>query len=293
MAFYSDNIKGAFFMTLSMIGYVFNDALMKLLSADMALGQAIFSRGLIVTLMIAVLAWRAGVLSYKPTSRREWRLITIRVAGEVGGTILFLTALFNMPIANAAAILQALPIAVALAAVLFLKETVGWRRYAAIFIGFIGVLIIVRPGADGFNIFSLSALGSVAFITMRDIATRQLPRETPSLYISFLSALAATGMAALMLPFAEIKLPNVAEIGYVFGASFFVLLAILFGVLTVRVGDISFAAPFRYTSLLWAIFFGVVIFSEFPDVETLMGSALVVGAGVFTLCRENIQKKQQ
>lgn len=291
MPLYSDNIKGAVLMSLSMAGYVINDALMKLLSSGMPLGQAIFSRGLVVTFLIAVLAWRANALTYRPQSRRESSLIGLRVAGEVGGTICFLIALFKMPIANAAAILQALPIAVALAAAWFLKEHVGWRSYTAIFLGFIGVLIIVRPGSEGFNIFSISALAAVVIITLRDIATRLLPVKTPSLYISFLSALGVTVVSGLITPFEETHIPTLEELALILGAGFFVMGAILFGVLTVRVGEISFAAPFRYTSLLWAIVLGIVIFSEFPDMETLLGSVLVIGAGVFTLYREKKRSK--
>jgi ABC-type transport system substrate-binding protein len=105
-------------------------------------------RGVVATTLVALLAWRMGAIDYEP-SPRDWRLIGLRIVGEIGSTFCFLTALFNMPIADATAILQSVPLAVALAAAVFLAEPIGWRRYLAIGVGFVGVIIIVRPGAEG------------------------------------------------------------------------------------------------------------------------------------------------
>ena len=105
--------------------------------------------------------------------------VALRVFGEIGGTISFMAALAHLPLANTSAIFQALPLAITLGAAVMFGEPVGWRRWSAIVAGFIGVLIIVRPGLAGFSQYSLFALVSVAFCALRDLATRRIPRKDP------------------------------------------------------------------------------------------------------------------
>ncbi len=124
----SDNSRGAIFMMVSVAAFVLNDTLMKLVSAEMSLFQAVFLRGLAATTLLALLALRRRELFPQVDSAGR-RLIALRMFGEIGGTICFLTALFNMPIANATAILQSMPLAVTLGAALFLGETVGWPAF--------------------------------------------------------------------------------------------------------------------------------------------------------------------
>ena len=192
----SDNVRAAGFMVLACLGFAVNDAFMKSLAGEVPLLQAVFLRGLIATLLVGALAWRAGALRYRP-GRRDRRLIGLRSVGEVGGTVCFLLALFNMPIANATAILQSLPLAVTLAAAVFFGEPVGWRRYLAIAIGFSGVLIIVRPGSEGFNAYSLLALAAIVFIVTRDLSTRRMSPGTPAMAVIFLTSLVLTGTSGL------------------------------------------------------------------------------------------------
>ena len=146
----SDNSRGALFMVICMAGFVLNDAMIKLVTQDISLFQAIFLRGILASLLIGALAWWRGQLFFR-VSRGDGKMLALRVLGELGGTVCYLTALMHIPIANATAILQALPLAVTLGAAIFLKEPVGWRRYTAIGIGFAGVMVIVRPGAEGFE----------------------------------------------------------------------------------------------------------------------------------------------
>ena len=125
--------------------------------------------------------------------------VALRVVGEVGGTVSFLAAIVHLPLANTAAILQALPLAITLGAALIFGEPVGWRRWLAIAAGFVGVLIIVRPGMAGFNQFSLLALVSVAFCAVRDLATRRIPAQIPSLFITLLTTVTVTTAGAVIL----------------------------------------------------------------------------------------------
>ncbi len=168
----SDNMRGAGFMVAAMAGFVVNDALMKIALVDVPLFQAIFLRGVVATALIGLLAWRRGAL--RRPAPADMRVLGVRSFAEIGSTICYLTALMHMPIANATAILQAMPLAVTLAAAVFLREPVGWRRWSAILVGFAGVLLIVRPGTEGFDVNALWALAGVCFMTLRDLSTRRL-----------------------------------------------------------------------------------------------------------------------
>lgn len=285
MAALSNNMRGALLMTLSMAGFTFNDAVIKAVFADLEFFQSVLIRGAMVAAFLALLAWRAGQLWYRPT-RRDAVLIGLRALGEVSGTVFFLTALLHMPLANATAILQVLPLAVTLGAAWLLNEPVGWRRYLAIMAGFIGVLIIVRPGSDGFNIYSISALAAVCSIVLRDLATRKLSAEVPSLFTTLLSACAVLSMAAVMAPTEEWAPMSPGHFGLLALAAIFLMGGYLFGVMTMRVGDIGFSSPFRYTALVWAILMGALFFDEWPDRWTSIGSAIIVAAGLYTLYRE-------
>ena len=152
----SDNLRGAAFMMISMAGFVLNDAFMKGILVETPLFVAVFWRGLATIVLIGALCAWTGTFHWRP-ERRDLRFIGQRVGAEIATTICFLTALANMPLANATAILQSAPLIVTLAAFLFLSEPVGWPRLAAILIGFCGVLIIVRPGTAGFNAYALLA----------------------------------------------------------------------------------------------------------------------------------------
>lgn len=281
----SENLRGALLMSLCMAGYGINDAMMKLASDHVSFGQAVMVRGLFATSMLALLAWRTG--AFRATvGRRDRRLLVMRIVGEVGGTYCFLQALFNMPIANATAILQSLPLAVALAGAVFLRERVGWRRYSAILVGFAGVMIIVRPGLEGFDVYGLWALGAVGFIVLRDLLTRQLSHDVPSLLAATITAAAITSMGAIMVPLDTWRPLDGFSLALLGGASCFVVAAYFFSISAMRVGDVSFVSPFRYTILIWAILSGIILFDHIPDLLTFVGAGVVVLTGIYTFYRE-------
>ena len=281
----ADNFRGAMFMMLSMAGFVLNDTAMKTLSDELSMFQAIFLRGLVATLLIGGFAWHRRVLWFRP-SRKAIGVMSLRVIGEIGATVCFITALFNMPIANATAILQVSPLAVTLGAAVFLGEAVGWRRYSAIGAGFLGVMLIVKPGSEGFNNYAFYALGAVVFFVLRDLVTRRLPVEVPSLFVTVISSVSVMTMAGVLSAagsWEPVTLPQMAVLAL---AAVFVLVGYLFGVMTMRVGEIGFISPFRYTILIWAMILGFVVFGDVPDTLTLIGSAIVVLTGIYAFQRE-------
>jgi drug/metabolite transporter (DMT)-like permease len=278
-------MRAAGYMMASMAGFTCNDAFMKSVAGALPLFQAVFLRGLIATLLIAGLAWSQGALRFR-AGRRDRRLVGVRCVAEIGGTACFLTALFHMPIANASAILQSVPLAVTLGAALFLGEPVGWRRYVAIAIGFLGVLVIVRPGSEGFNAYALFAVAAIGFIVLRDLSTRRLTPDVPALGVVVVTSATLT-LAALAAALATEWRPfDAGHLLRLAIAAVCILVGYLFGVMTMRIGEIGFVQPFRYTLLVWAILLGIVMFDEWPDLWMLVGSAIVVATGLFTFYRE-------
>ena len=281
----SDNLTGALLMMVAMAAFTVNDTILKSMAGDVPLYQLLFLRGIATSLAIGVIAWRRGVFRHRP-SRGDRNAIGLRSLAEVAATYFYLVALFHMPLANVSAILQALPLTITLGAALFLGDRLGWRRMLAIAAGFCGVLLIVRPGAEGFTVHSLSALASVALATVRDLSTRRLTRETPSLMVTFTTSagvMAAFGVASIWQPWEAMQPREVALISL---SAVVTVVGYLLSVMVMRVGEVSFVAPFRYTGLIWALGLGWVVFGDWPKALTLLGAAIVVGSGLFTLYRE-------
>lgn len=283
----SPNLRGALFMAISMAGFTANDAIVKMVSDSMNMAQIMFIRGLFATLLIGVLAWHGGALRNARALLDP--MVALRSASEVFATITFLVALANLPLANVSAILQALPLAVTMGAAIVFSEPVGWRRWLAIAAGFTGVMVIVRPGMEGFNAFSLSVLLCVLFCAVRDLATRRIAAEVPSMFVSTVTAAAVTVMGAgLIVPFGGWAPLDMADAALLLGAAVLLLFGYQFIIMSMRVGDISFVAPFRYTALLWAIVLGFLVFGDVPDAAMIAGATIIVGSGLYTLYRERV-----
>lgn len=272
-------------MAGAMAAFVLNDTMMKLVFGELALFQAIFLRGLLLSVLLGLLALSRRQLLHRP-SRADARVLGLRVVGEIGSAICFLTALYHMPIANATAIIQVIPLALTLGAALFFGEQVGWRRYSAIAVGFAGVMIIVRPGAEGFNAYAFWAVAAVGFMVLRDLATRRFSPAVPSLYIAFVTAVLTGAFAGLVALTRDWQPLSAGSAGLLCASSGFLVFGYLFSIKAMRVGEVAFVSPFRYTILIWAIVIGIVVFGDIPDGWTLVGAAVVVATGIYTFYRE-------
>lgn len=283
----SPNIRSSLFMILGMGVFTIGDALTKYSTETLNLGQFIFMRGLLCVVLLIFLAAKQGNLG-------RWRealdkTTMLRGLGEVGATTCYLIALTQLSLAFVSSVYQAVPLAVTLGAVLFLGEQVGWRRWLSIGVGFIGVLIIIRPGSDGMNAYALLLLVGVGFTALRDLSTRRINVRIPTILISAMTSvmITITGLVIMQLDtgwvtptFADITHVTIAAVGLIIGYHCIIM--------ATRVGDISFASPFRYTSLLWAIALSYLVFNQIPNQNTLIGSAIVVASGCYMLYREAI-----
>jgi len=291
MAMLSENMRGALLMVGSMTAFTLNDAFMKSLSDELPLFQSIFFRSIGVFICLSIAGLAMGQIKLNQ-SRRDWMFISLRSLFELGGALFFLSALFNMPIANVTAILQVLPLTVSLAAAVFLGASLGWRRLSAILVGFAGVLLIVKPGGEGFNIYAVSALLAVLCVTIRDILVRKISPEVPTMLVSWFTVfavMAGSGLASLTEVWQPVSSLAAFQLG---GAILTIIGGYIFSVAVMRHGDIAFVAPFRYSSLLVAVVIGFWIFGEVPDTLTIVGSIIVVGTGLFTLYREGQIRKR-
>jgi drug/metabolite transporter (DMT)-like permease len=272
-------------MNIAMASFTLNDVFMKKVSGSLPLSEMIAVRGSLTVILLLVLARVMRVSQFRPEPQ-DRRMLILRTGAEVFATLTFLLALQNMPLANVSAILQVLPLAVTLAAAVLLREKVGWRRMTAIGVGFCGVLLIVKPGTEGFNIWSVLALISVCFVVVRDLSTRRFSKGLPSITIVLYAASAVTvmGYAGLTLePWQPLRREEALLLS---GAAGMLILGYLFIVKAMRVGDVAIVAPFRYTALLWAILLGWLVFGTLPNSVTLLGAGIVVATGLFTYLRE-------
>jgi drug/metabolite transporter (DMT)-like permease len=220
--------------------------------------------------------------------------IISRRCGEIGGTVTFLASITYLPLANTSAIFQSLPLAITLGAAVVFGEPVGWRRWAAILAGFIGVLIVVRPGVQGFNQFSLLAMISVGFCMIRDLATSRIPKEIPSLFVTLLTTcVVAVVGGAMMVPLGGWTPPSNGALALLLLAAVLVLIGYQCVIMALRAGDISAVAPFRYTQLLWAMLLGYFIFGDAPDAAMILGASVIVASGLYAFHRERIRNRQQ
>lgn len=283
----SNNVRGAICMIVATVGYTVNDAMTKFVTESMNMGQVMFIRGVFATLLVALLAWSRGAFAHRPHILNP--LVLLRAAGEALATTSFLIALAHIPLATTSAVMQALPLAVTMGAALVFGEQVHWRRWLAIAIGFGGVLIIVRPGTEGFNVYALWALASVGFCAARDLVTKRLPEQIPSLLVSTVTAALVTACGALMVgPMGGWSHVSGTSLLLLVSAAVMLVIGYQTVILATRLAEISYVAPFRYATLLWAIVLGYLVFSDLPDAYMMLGATIIVGSGLYTLYRERV-----
>lgn len=285
-----ENLRGIVLMVASMAGFAIEDMFIKWAAADVPTGQILLLLSVFGTPFFAAMAHRQGASLWDRKALHP--AVIWRNGGEMLGTAGFVTALALTPLTSATAIFQATPLAVTLGAALFLGEAVGWRRWTAILVGFSGVLLIIRPGMDGFDINSLWSIVAVIGLSARDVATRRIPQSISTMQLAAWGFVAVGILGAGMLAASggAIWLTG-AQTGYIGGALLFGIGAYWAITQASRLGEISVITPFRYARLIFALIIGAVVFAERPDVITLSGAALIIGSGLYTFARERLRKR--
>ena len=283
------NMTGIVAMLASMATFTINDTCIKLLSDRVPLGEIIFLRNAAATLFILDFAVMFGGLTLPKDAPRN--LLSWRMAAEVLSTLFFLSALVRMPIADATAIAQSTPLAMTAAAAIFLKEPVGWRRWSAAIVGFLGVLLIVKPGTATFSPAALSILVAVALVVGRDLITRLIHGSVPTLTLTLMSAASVMPAGFVLLPFETWVWPGAREVMLVLFAGLNLTAGYALIVVAMRAGDVAIIAPFRYAVILFGLISGYVVWGQLPDAVQMLGIAILTAAGLYTFRRERLAHK--
>ncbi len=269
-------------MLVAMAGFTVEDAFIKQLSSTISNGQILIIIGFFSSVFFALLAVTRG---RNLLASGVWTRATLtRMCAEAFAAMAFITSLSLVPISTVAAVFQITPLTITMGAALFLGERVGWRRWLAIFVGFIGVLLIIRPGVGGFDPSVLWVLVAVLGVAVRDLVTRVIPTKVESSIISFqaFSSLIIAGVLMLLVsPQGIAPIPG-KELVY-FGCAIVFSISGYYAVVSaMRVGDASIVSSFRYSKLLFSLLVGVFIFNESVDLLTLIGSVIIIGSGLYS-----------
>lgn len=289
----TENFRGAILMVVSMVLFAFEDMFIKLLAAELPYAQVLGLIGLLGFLAFgAMLKLKGGRLFTRDLIRP---IVLFRGLMEAVGSIGIVVALALTELSSTSAIMQALPLAIVLGAALFLGEPVGWRRWSAIIAGFLGVLLVIRPGLAGFQPVSLMALLAVLGLAARDIATRRVPAHIHSDQLAasaFFAILIASVLMGLVLG-QDFVMPSLRQwllflACITVGVGGYALL-----VTATRLGEASALAPYRYARLVFALILAFLVFGERPDAPTLTGAAIIVASGCYTMWREAALRRRR
>ena len=286
----ASNIRGILCMIAACASFACGDTIMKITANSLPTGELMFFRGVFV--LAGAIAASAYLGGFKIIHRALSRAMALRAGGDMTGAWCFQLALARMPYADLSAVGQLIPLSITAASAIFLGERVGWRRWTATTIGFLGVLLIIRPGSATFNWWAIAGVGSVLAATVRDLATRRVDRSVPPPVIMMFSAGAVTLSSLASSAFGGWSWPSGNLVLALLGAAMFSLFGQLCTIVAVRSGDISAVSPFRYTIIIFAIISGIVVFGQIPDQHTLAGILIVCSAGLYTFYREQTLRRQ-
>ena len=282
---HGDNRRGILAMSLAMAMFIANDALVKQVSASLPGPQLIFIRGVMATVLIAIMAQLMGHLQNwrLMRNRRLWQ----RGAIDAASSLTYLTALFHLPLGNATAINLASPLFITVFAIYFFKEHVSFQRGAFILLGFGGVLLVVQPASEGFNVYGVICVIATLLHATRDTLTRAIGLHIPVLLITLSTAISvAMGAGAVTLTQTWVPVSNTVFFMLLL-ASAFLSSAYYLLILAMRAGEMSLVAPFRYSGLIFALLIGYVAWGEIPNLMAWVGIFLLVVSGLMILREEN------
>jgi len=285
-----DNMRGIILMVLGMAGFAAEDMFIKLAASGLPVGEILVVLGFLGALVFAVYARLNGT---SVISRGFFHpAVLLRNLSEMIGGLCFVTALTLIPLATLTTILQATPLLVTMGAALVLGEAVGWRRWTAILIGFGGVLLVIRPGFEGFEPAALWGVLAVIGLAIRDLASRKVPKSISSLQLSAWGFFAVGVSGAILLAFTGgAEVPSLREGFYLAGALSVGVGAYWALTEATRIGEIGVVTPFRYARLVFSTFIGILVFAEFPDGYTLAGACIIIATGIYTIMRERKRRR--
>lgn len=284
-----DNRIGILWMVYAASVFILNDAIVKTVLARVPMAQMVVVRGVMAIALIAFVAWRMGALVRLDQTFRGW--VGLRAGCEGVATFLYLAALYHLPLANATAIHMSSPLFIAVLALVFLGEQVDRRRWLAIGVGFLGVLLVIQPSADGFNVYAWLCVVATLIYAGRDLMTRKIPVGVPSIVVTLATASVVVAMAAVALVYQGWTPMQWSDVGLLAIASVCLASAYHAVIASVRRGEVSVVAPFRYVGLLWAVVLGALVWGDVPNTLAWTGIGLLVGAGLYMIHQQRAPRR--
>ncbi len=285
----SQILHGIYYMLAAVVLFSCMDALIKYASEDYPTGQIVFFRNLFAFLPVIYFLRQAGGLSALRTKRPRDHILR-GIVGVIAMGLVF-TSFKLLPLGEAVALTLSGPIFLTALSVPLLGEKVGLRRWSAVIAGFIGVVIMTRPGAGLFNPAALFALGGAVFYALAMISVRWLSATEPAATTVFYFTLFATVAGALTLPF-QWQTPDLGGFCLLAGIGLIGGVAQMAMTQAFRMAPASIIAPFEYLALVFAGTIGYLVWREVPDAFVLVGSAVVIASGLYILHRETVRGRR-
>ena len=282
-------IRGITIMVISLFFFMSSDTVSKWLTQDYPVGEIIFVRSFFIYVPIFVF------LFFRPQPLKlnagNWRMHVLRSSLFVASTFIIIYSVKLLPLADVIAYLHSAPLIIAALSVPLLGERVGWHRWAAITVGFFGVLVMVRPTPEAFQVAALVPLAGAFATSLRDIATRRMSATESSSAILTWSTAGLIVASAFTLPF-EWKTPDLVGFGLMALSGVLNGIAHFMMIEAYRLAQAAIVAPFKYSSIPWGVLFGYLIWGDFPDPWILTGGTIVVSAGLYILHRETRNREK-
>jgi drug/metabolite transporter (DMT)-like permease len=281
----TDNLRGILAVLAASTAFVLNDAVVKLLSAELPSGEILMVRGVLATAMLIVGVIAMGAM--RPLSVLFTPMMLLRLLSAAAATMFIVISLRTVPLAIVNTVLQVTPLAVTAGAAVVYGERVGLSRWLAALTGFLGVVLIVKPGGGDLGAAAFVVLVALLFTTMRDLTTRGLERSIPSIFVAAASAAAVMLSGVLVAPLdGPWTMPSIWAWWMMAASAACLFVANILIITALRTGEIAVVAPFRYVAAPLAILLGYWWWGDIPDALAFVGIALVIGAGLYTLHRE-------
>jgi drug/metabolite transporter (DMT)-like permease len=285
----ADNRRGILALTVAMAFFVSNDTLTKLASETLPPGEIMTIRGVFASLLaMGLAAWMGHAGRWRLLLQRR---VMVRAIIELLVAVAFLSALGHMALGDLTAVMQASPLITALICALSGLEPMGWRRWLAVIAGFAGVLLVVRPTGESFGWASWTALGASSLVAARDLVTRQIRSEVPTVLVLVATSVVVMAGGLLLIPVETWAAPSPRIATELAFAGLFVAAGHYFSIAGFRNTDVAVVSPFRYSIILWAGLFGFLVFGERPDLTALLGAAVIAASGLYTVHRERVRAR--
>ena len=283
----NNELLGIFYMILCQFSFATNDAMVKFIYQNFdeifVLNQVIFIRGIFALFFIGIFLYFKNLLNFKIIFSS--RQLSIRGVFEAFAAICFFIGVATLPFGMVYVLLSLAPIFMTAFGALFLNEKVRWKRWTAVILGFIGIIIVINPKELEFGYFFIFPLLSAILLSFRDMYTKNIKGNFHSLQIAFITCLVVTIFFGFLSLYKFFNF-NLKEYLILFVASFFLSLGYIFSVATIKVALVSVTSTFRYSVILWGILYGYFYFGEIPNTNTYTGAVLIVVSGLIIITRQ-------